>query len=102
VHDNPQIDPSDPATWPALLRERDICRRPGYSGLLPLTQSAFRDAVTRGDIERPISFGARINCWHKNYIRVLQQRGITRRPVSNESEGIGGSGRQSIRGEKES
>jgi hypothetical protein len=64
-----------------LLRERDICKRPpDYSGLLPLTQSAFRDAVARGDIEPPIKFGARINCWRKGYIERLQQEGIPRRP----------------------
>ena len=76
-----EIDPNDPATWPALLRERDICKRPGYPGLLPLTQSPFRDAVARGDIEPPIRFGSRINCWLKGYILRLQQRGIPRRPL---------------------
>jgi hypothetical protein len=90
VHHNPQLDPNDPATWPALLRERDICRRPGYSGLLPLTQSAFRDAVTRGDVDQPISFGSRINCWHKKYILTLQQHGITRRLLNDETEDVGG------------
>jgi hypothetical protein len=74
------IDPSDPATWPALLRERDICKRPGYPGLLPLTQSAFRDGVARGDIDPPIRFGVRISCWTKDYILRLQQEGIPRRP----------------------
>jgi hypothetical protein len=82
-----EIDPSDPVTWPALLRERDICKRQDYSGLLPLTQSAFRDAVARGDIEPPIRFGSRINCWRKNYIMHLQQQGIPRRLVSVAAEG---------------
>jgi hypothetical protein len=63
-----------------LLRERDICKRSDYSGLLPLTQSAFRDAVARGDIDPPIRFGSRINCWRKHYIQRLQQEGILRRP----------------------
>jgi hypothetical protein len=63
-----------------LLRERDICKRPDYPGLLPLTQSAFRDAVARGDIEPPIRFGSRINCWRRHYIQRLQQEGIPRRP----------------------
>jgi hypothetical protein len=63
-----------------LLRERDICKRPDYPGLLPLTQSAFRDAVVRGDIEPPIRFGSRVNCWRKHYILRLQQEGIRRRP----------------------
>jgi hypothetical protein len=77
-----RVDPSDPATWPELLREKDICRdlRGGYSGILPLTQSPFRDAVARGDIEPPIKFGARVNCWRKGYILRLQQEGIPRRP----------------------
>lgn len=80
-HSYREIDPNNPATWPALLRERDICKRPrDYPGLLPLTQSAFRDAVARGDIEPPIRFGSRINCWGKGYILRLQQEGITRRP----------------------
>jgi hypothetical protein len=79
-HLSREIDPSDPATWPALLRERDICKRLDYPGLLPLTQSAFRDAVARGDVEAPIRFGLRINCWRKQYILRLQQEGIPRRP----------------------
>ena len=79
-HSYSTIDPNDPATWPALLRERDICRRRDYPGLLPLTQSAFRDAMARGDIEPPIRFGSRINCWRKSYILRLQQEGIPRRP----------------------
>jgi hypothetical protein len=78
VHHNPGLDPDDPGTWPALLRERDICKRSNYPGLLPLTQSAFRDAVARGDIEPPIRFGSRINCWRKRYILRLQQEGISR------------------------
>jgi hypothetical protein len=78
-HSYAGIDPSDPTTWPALLREKHICRRLDYPGLLPLTQSAFRDAVTRGDIEPPIRFGSRINCWRKCYILRLQQEGIPRR-----------------------
>ena len=82
VHHNPGLDPDNPGTWPALLRERDICKRPDYPGLLPLTQSAFRDAVARGDIEPPIRFGSRINCWGRNYILRLQQRGIPRGPVA--------------------
>ncbi len=80
VHHDPGLDPHDPATWPALPRERDICKRPDYPGLLPLTQSAFRDAVARGDIEPPIRFGSRIACWRKGYIQRLQQEGIPRRP----------------------
>jgi hypothetical protein len=79
-HSHPEINPNDPATWPALLRAKDICRRLDYPGLLPLTQSAFRDAVTRGDIEPPIRFGSRINCWCKSYILRLQRQGIPRRP----------------------
>jgi hypothetical protein len=79
-HSYPQLDPNDPASWPVLLRERDICKRPDYPGLLPLTQSAFRDAVARGDIEPPIRFGSRIACWRKGYILRLQQEGVPRRP----------------------
>jgi hypothetical protein len=82
VHHNPGLDPNDPASWPALLRERDICKRRDYPGLLPLTQSAFRDAVARGAIEPPIRFGLRINCWRRAYILTLQQRGISRRPFA--------------------
>lgn len=78
-HSHPKLDPNDPATWPTLLRERDICKRRDYPGLLPLTQSAFRDAVARGDIEPPIRFGLRINCWRNKYILRLQQQGIPRR-----------------------
>jgi hypothetical protein len=81
-HSNREIDPNNSATWPALLRERDICKRPDYPGLLPLTQSAFRDAVARGDIEPPIRFGSRINCWRKDYVLRLQQQGITRHRVN--------------------
>jgi hypothetical protein len=81
-HSYTGIDPNDPATWPELLRERHICKRPDYPGILPLTQSAFRDAVARGDIEPPIRFGARINCWHKPYILRLQQQGIPRSPIT--------------------
>lgn len=79
-HFRREIDPNDPESWPPLLRERQICKRPDYQGLLPLTQSAFRDAVARGDIEPPIRFGSRINCWLKGYILRLQQQGIPRRP----------------------
>jgi hypothetical protein len=78
-HSQSELDPNDPATWPPLLREGQICKRRDYSGLLPLTQSAFRDAVARGDIEPPIQFGSRINCWRRNYILRLQQQGIPRR-----------------------
>ncbi len=78
-HSYREIDPNDPATWPELLRERHICKRPDYAGLLPLAQTAFRDGVSRGDIEPPIRFGPRINCWRKAYILRLQQEGITRR-----------------------
>jgi hypothetical protein len=81
-HSSSEIDPNDSATWPAFLRERDICKRPDYPGLLPLTQSPFRDAVARGDIEPPIRFGSRINCWRKSYILRLQQQGIPRRPLA--------------------
>jgi hypothetical protein len=88
-HSYPEIDPNDPATWPALLRERDICKRPDYPGLLPLTQSAFRDAVARGAIEPPIRFGPRINCWRKPYILRLQHQGIPRRPLAEARDHAG-------------
>jgi hypothetical protein len=77
-HSYAGIDPNDPATWPPLLRERHICKRRDYPGILPLTQSAFRDGVSRGDIKPPIQFGSRINCWTKGYILQLQQEGIPR------------------------
>ena len=86
---HPELDPNDPATWPALLREGQICKRRDYSGLLPLTQSAFRDAVARGDIEPPIRFGSRINCWRKNYILRLQQQGIPRRRLGETRDHAG-------------
>jgi hypothetical protein len=75
------IDPNDPNTWPPHLREAQICKKPGYPGILPITSTAFRDAVARGYIEPPIRFGRRINCWRKDYIQRLQRDGIPRRPV---------------------
>jgi hypothetical protein len=53
-----------------------------------LTQSPFRDAVARGDIEPPLKFGNRINCWRKPYILYLRDHGIPRRsPVPATTEG---------------
>jgi hypothetical protein len=78
IHNNPQIDPSNRATWPRLLREQDICKNPkrNYPGILPLTQTPFRDAVARGAIEPPTKFGTRINTWDSDYIARLQRDGI--------------------------
>ena len=73
---SPELDPADISTWPALLRERDICKRPEYPGITPITQSAFRDVVTRGLIDAPIKFGARVNCRHREYILRLQREGL--------------------------
>jgi hypothetical protein len=89
TYHNLKLDPGDPASWPELLREKDICKRPGHPGLLPYSQSAFRDAVARGDIEPPIRFGSRINCWRKNYILRLQQQGIPRRPLAETRDHAG-------------
>jgi hypothetical protein len=75
VHHNPGLDPNNPATWPPWLRSRDICKRPGYPGILPVTESAFRDAVGRGAVAPPTPFG-RAKAWAREYIRGLQQRGI--------------------------
>jgi hypothetical protein len=89
IHYNPQLDPLEPATWPALLRERDICKDPahGYPGLLPITQSAFRAAVARGLIEPPLKFGSRVNCWRKETILRLRRDGIpTIRTETEEAE----------------
>jgi hypothetical protein len=83
VHHNPGLDPNNPDSWPPLLRERDIVKDPrtGYAGLLPITSTPFRDAVARGDIDRPVKFG-RINTWTREHIRRLQQEGIPRRPIA--------------------
>ncbi len=50
------VDPDNPDTWPPHLREADICKRRDYPGLVPLTKSAWRAAVSRGDIEQPTRF----------------------------------------------
>jgi hypothetical protein len=86
IHHNPELKPNDPATWPAMLRIRDICKRRGYDGILPITSSAFRDAIARGHIEPPIQFGARVNCWPKDYILRIQQRGLPRRNEKSSAE----------------
>jgi hypothetical protein len=87
IHHNPRIDPADPATWPPLLRERDICKRQDYPGLLPITQSAFRDAVSDGRVEPPLKFGNRVNCWRREYILALQCNGFPSRLATAEAEG---------------
>jgi hypothetical protein len=79
IHGNPGFNPRDSSSWPLLLRVSHICKQRGRDGILPLTQSAFRDAVARGLIEPPIRFGARVNCWPRDYILRLQQRAIPRR-----------------------
>jgi hypothetical protein len=78
VHHNPHLDPLDPTTWPALLRERDICKDPSrqYPGLLPVTSSGWRDRVTSGVVKPPLVFGRRLHCWQREYILYLQQNGI--------------------------
>jgi hypothetical protein len=75
VHHNPGLDPADPATWPPILRPKDICKAPDYPGILPITSSAWRDHVSRGVIRPPIKFG-RVNGWHRDYIARLQRDGI--------------------------
>jgi hypothetical protein len=82
IHHSPELDAADPSTWPALLREKDIVKRPGYPGILPITQSAFRDAVAKGLIDAPIRFGPRVNVWRRDYIRRLQQEGLPSRRLA--------------------
>jgi hypothetical protein len=83
VHHNPGLDPNNPDSWPPFLRERDIVKDPsrGYAGLVPITATAWRDAVSRGAVEPPVKFG-RINTWTREHIRRLQQEGIPRRPIT--------------------
>ena len=75
------IDPARPETWPPLMRVSDICRDPkrGYSGILPLTRSAFLTAVEDGYIARPVKLGAKVVAWRREEILHIVQHGVVGR-----------------------
>src|SRR5262245_10566943 len=63
---------------PPLLRERDICRDPSrkYPGLVPLTRSAWRDAVDAGYIEKPVRLGPKVIAWRREVILDIIKNGV--------------------------
>lgn len=71
----------DIANLPPLLRESDICRDPkrDYPGLLPITRSAFRDALANGYIPAPIKLGDKIVAWRREDILALIEHGVASR-----------------------
>jgi hypothetical protein len=73
------IDLARPEAWPPLLRISDICRRPGYAGILPLTRSAFLDAVRDGYIAAGIKLGAKVIAWRREDILHIVQHGVVGR-----------------------
>ena len=75
------IDPAQPETWPSLMRVSDICRDPrrGYSGILPLTRSAFLTAVEDRYIAKPVKLGAKVVAWRREDILHIVQHGVVGR-----------------------
>jgi predicted DNA-binding transcriptional regulator AlpA len=75
------IDLARPETWPALLRISEICRDPkrNYPGILPMTRSAFLDAVRDGYIPEGIKLGAKILAWRREDILHVVQHGVVGR-----------------------
>ncbi len=70
------LDPDNPSSWPPHLRERDICKRADYPGLVPMTQSTWRDAVSRGLVPPPTMFGPKIRTWTKEQVLDVRQHGL--------------------------
>jgi predicted DNA-binding transcriptional regulator AlpA len=65
---------------PELLRLGDICRnaRKRYAGIVPLTRSAWLDAVDADLIPPPIRLGAKVIAWPKAVVLDVMKNGIPR------------------------
>jgi hypothetical protein len=76
------IDPAQPETWPALLRESDICRdsKRGYPGILPVSRAAWRNLITDGYVSAGLLMGAKTRAWTKEELLELVTNGVRRRP----------------------
>jgi hypothetical protein len=77
-----RIDPADPATWPALLREGDICRCKirNWPGLLPISRAAWRSLIDDGYVTPGLLLGGKVRAWQRQEIVSIAKNGVQRRP----------------------
>jgi predicted DNA-binding transcriptional regulator AlpA len=77
----PSFTPADPDTWPPLLRLRLIVedRATGYPGILPMSRSAFVNAVACGYIPAGIKLGGKVIAWRREDILEIVRNGVVGR-----------------------
>jgi hypothetical protein len=76
------IDPANPATWPALLREADICRNKprNWPGLLPISRAAWRTLIDDKYVTPGLLLGGKVRAWTREEIITIAKNGVQRRP----------------------
>jgi hypothetical protein len=77
-----RIDPADITTWPALLREGDICRdkEKNWPGLLPISRAAWRTLIDDGYVTPGLLLGGKVRAWTRKEIVDIVKNGVKRRP----------------------
>lgn len=78
MEDFPKFSLADPDTWPPLLRLVAIVQNPktGWPGILPMSRSAFMNAVKEGYIAPPVRLGGKVVAWRKEDILPIAGHGV--------------------------
>jgi hypothetical protein len=72
------FSPSDPDTWPMLLRVGLIVKNPdnGYPGILDISRHAWLSLVRRGLIPPGTNIGDKSKTWPKDLVLGIARGGV--------------------------